>query len=214
MSHGAIVLCGGRSSRMGVPKLALPFGPEVMLQRVVRLVGEVCAPTVVVAAPGQELPKLPAGVVVARDEREGRGPLEGLSAGLHALPALVPAAYATSCDVPLLVPSFVRRMFDLLGDHSAAVPDCGGFLHPLAAVYRASLVDVVDELLTSDRLRPAFLFDAVPTRRVSEAELRAVDPQLDTLKNLNRPEDYFAALAEAGCEPSADIAAKLAVPPK
>jgi molybdopterin-guanine dinucleotide biosynthesis protein A len=209
MQAGAIVLCGGRSSRMGMPKLALPFGPEAMLQRVVRLVGEVCAPIVVVAAPEQELPQLPAGVIVARDQREGRGPLEGLSGGLHALPGEVEAAYATSCDVPLLAPGFVRRMFELLGDHAAAVPECDGFLHPLAAVYRTSVVDVVEALLAADRLRPAFLFDAVPTRRVSEAELRDVDPELKTLRNLNRPEDYFAALAEAGFEAPAEIAAKL-----
>ena len=34
--YAAIVLCGGRSSRMGTPKALLPFGPELMLQRVVR----------------------------------------------------------------------------------------------------------------------------------------------------------------------------------
>ena len=51
---------------------------------------------------------------------------------------------------------------------------------------------------TAGRLAPRFLLDCVATRRMSEAELRAVDPHLDTLKNLNRPEDYLAALAEAG----------------
>jgi molybdenum cofactor guanylyltransferase len=195
-----------------MPKLALPFGPEVMLERIVRLVGEVCAPVVVVAAPGQELPPLPAGVIVTRDKREGRGPLEGLSAGLSALPADVEAAYATSCDVPLLVPALVRRMFELLGDHAAAVPVSGGFQHPLAAVYRPSVLGQVDELLAAERMRPAFLFDSVATRRVSEAELRDVDPELNTLKNLNRPEDYLAALAEAGFTVPEEIAAKLKAP--
>ena len=57
-----------------------------MLQRVLRLLGGVVAPIVVVAAVDQELPPLPAGVLVTRDEREGRGPLQGLSAGLKALP--------------------------------------------------------------------------------------------------------------------------------
>src|SRR5262245_46014463 len=122
MHRGAIVLCGGRSTRMGLPKLSLPFGPESMLARVVRLVAEVCRPIVVVAAPRQELPDLGVEVITARDRHEGRGPLEGLLAGLSALPADVDAAYATSCDVPLLVPAFVRRMFELLGDHAAAVP--------------------------------------------------------------------------------------------
>ncbi len=194
---------------MGMPKLALPFGPEVMLERIVRLVGEVCDPIVVVAAPGQELPRLPPGVIVARDKREGRGPLEGLSAGLAALPAGVEAAYATSCDVPLLVPAFVRRMFELLGDHAVAVPTSGGFQHPLAAVYRPSVLGQVDELLAAERMRPAFLFDSVATRRVSEAELRDVDPGLNTLKNLNQPEDYLAALEEAGFTVPEEIAAKL-----
>jgi molybdopterin-guanine dinucleotide biosynthesis protein A len=194
---------------MGLPKLALPFGPEAMLQRIVRLLGEVCDPIVVVAAPEQDLPTLPPAVIVARDRREGRGPLEGLSAGLAALPKDVEAAYATSCDVPLLAPAFVRRMFELLGDDSCAVPASGGFQHPLAAVYRRHLVELVDALLAAERLRPAFLFDSVATRRVSEAELRDVDPGLDTLKNLNCPEDYFDALAQAGFEAPADVIAKL-----
>src|SRR5213075_573405 len=99
MNVGGIVLCGGRSRRMGRAKATLPFGPELMLQRVVRLLSEVVEPIVVVAAPGQELPPLAASVQIARDEREGRGPLEGLSAGLAAMAGRADAVYATSCDV-------------------------------------------------------------------------------------------------------------------
>ncbi|MBI3838422.1 MAG: molybdenum cofactor guanylyltransferase [Planctomycetia bacterium] len=194
---------------MGTAKLALPFGPELMLQRIVRLLGEVCQPIVVVAAPDQDLPKLAEGVIIARDRRQGRGPLEGLSAGLAALPEEVDAAYATSCDVPLLVAAFVRRMFELLGDHAAAVPVSGGFQHPLAAVYRRSLLDLINELLAADRMRPAYLFDIVSTRRVVEKELTDVDPRLTTLKNLNHPPDYLAALAQAGFTASADVLAEL-----
>src|SRR3954471_17323014 len=108
-----IVLAGGKSTRMGASKALLPFGPETMLQRVVRILGTLVSPIVVVAAPDQELPSLPAGVTVTHDEREGRGPLEGLRAGLKALPESVDAAYVTSCDVPLLVPGFVTEMIQL-----------------------------------------------------------------------------------------------------
>src|SRR5580692_4870637 len=104
---GGIVLCGGKSTRMGVPKATLPFGPETMLQRVVRLLATVVSPIVAVAAREQVLPALPDGVIVTRDEREAKGPLEGLRAGLSALPKSVDIAYVTSCDVPLLVPGFV-----------------------------------------------------------------------------------------------------------
>src|SRR5688572_5776003 len=105
---------------MGVPKATLPFGTETMLQRVVRLLGTVVSPVLVVAAQGQSLPGLPDEVRVARDEREARGPLEGIRAGLSGLPESTDAAYITSCDVPLLVPAFVERMIDLMGDHDIA----------------------------------------------------------------------------------------------
>src|SRR5262252_4106012 len=107
---GGIVLCGGRSTRMGSPKALLPFDGEAMLQRVVRLLGTAVSPLVVVAAAGQTLPPLPSAVIVTHDERDDRGPLEGLRAGLDALPVDIDAAYVTSCDVPMLVPSFVTRM--------------------------------------------------------------------------------------------------------
>src|SRR3954467_6232612 len=149
-----IVLAGGRSTRMGTSKALLPFGPETMLQRVVRLLGTVVSPIVVVTAPGQELPALPADVIVTRDEREGRGPLEGLRAGLKALPPEVDAAYVTSCDVPLLVPEFVSEMMVLARGYDVAVMEIDGFPHPLSAVYRRRVITDVEDLLAHDRLRP------------------------------------------------------------
>lgn len=191
------MLCGGKSTRMGSSKALLPFGSETMLQRVVRLVGEVVGPIVVVAAVDQELPELPSGVIVTRDEREARGPLEGLRAGLKALPADVDVAYVTSCDVPLLVPDFARQMFDLARGYDVAVMEIDGFTHPLSAVYRRSTLPVVEDLLAHDRLRPMFLFEAVNTRRVRPEEMTA-DPDLRTLRNLNTRDEYERALVEAG----------------
>ena len=200
MRKGAIILCGGKSSRMGRDKAMLPFGPELMLQRVVRLVGEAVPieNLAVVAAPNQLLPDLPAGVTVARDRHEYCGPLEGLATGLGALAGRADAVYATACDVPLLVPAFVERMFELLGDFDIAVPFDGQHHHPLAAVYRPRVLTQVQTLLDSERMRPRFLFDEVRTREIPVDELRAVDPQLATLENLNYEQDYISALMSAG----------------
>jgi molybdopterin-guanine dinucleotide biosynthesis protein A len=182
---------------MGTSKALLPFGPETMLQRVIRILSAEVSPIVAVAAADQELPTLPADVILTRDEREGRGPLEGLRAGLKSLPGTVEMAYVTSCDVPLLVPGFVRQMFDFARDYDIAVMEIDGFPHPLSAVYRRSTLPYVEELLAHDRLRPVFLFDAVKTRRVSPAEITS-DPEMRTLQNLNTREDYEAALKMAG----------------
>lgn len=193
---GGIVLCGGQSQRMGRPKAWLPFGDELMLPRVVRLLGEAVHPIVVVAAPDQEVPPLPPEVAIVRDTAKGRGPLQGLAAGLTALTSQVDAAYLSSCDVPFLQPAFVRRLIDLLGGHAICVPQVGDYHHPLAAVYRLEVADAVIRLLAENRLRPFFLFEAVSTRIVKEAELMDVDPTLQTLRNLNTPEEYEKALRE------------------
>lgn len=206
MQRAAIILCGGQSTRMGSDKATLLFGSETMLQRVVRLMAQVVSPeqTVVVAAQGQRLPALAPAVRVVCDRYPQQGPLEGLAAGLEVLDGQAEAAYVTSCDVPLLVPEFVNRLFELMtaaedeSDWQAVVPVDGTFYHPLAAVYRTAVLANVRQLLETEQRRPRMLFDLVRTRRVPVADLRTVDPELLTLMNLNSPEDYREALRLAG----------------
>jgi molybdenum cofactor guanylyltransferase len=197
MIPAGIVLCGGQSKRMGRPKAWLPFAGELMLPRVVRLLGEVVQPIVVVAAPEQEVPPLPPQIQIVRDEEKGRGPLQGLLAGLTALDGRADAAYLSSCDVPFLQPAFVRRLIELLGVHSVCVPRVGEYHHPLAAVYRLDVAATVKRLLAENRLRSFFLIEAVVTRVVEACELQDVDPRFQTLRNLNTPEEYEAAVREA-----------------
>jgi molybdopterin-guanine dinucleotide biosynthesis protein A len=203
-----IVLAGGRSSRMGTPKAALEWHGSTLLRRIVGLVARgVDGPVVVVRAPGQALPALPASVDVVEDAREGRGPLQGLAAGLSALGTRAEVAYASSTDAPLLHPAFVRRVVGALADDvDVVLPRAGGFPHPLAAAYRTTLLPVVERLLAADRLRPAFLFDECRVLRLEEDALLAdpalatADPALDSVLNLNEPADYEAARARPAPE--------------
>ena len=94
-------------------------------------------------------------------------------------------------------PGFFQRMIALRGNHAACVPRVADRLHPLAAVYDVELFALAYALLAQQRFRPVFLFDAVPTRIVTTEELIDIDPPLQSLRNLNTPEDYQAALAEA-----------------
>jgi molybdopterin-guanine dinucleotide biosynthesis protein A len=100
--------------------------------------------------------------------------------------------------VPLLKPAFVRRVIELSAGYEIAVPHVGGFDQPLAAVYHVSVLPHVEALLEADRLRPAYLFDLVRTRRVAADQLSDVDPELQSLANVNSPEDYQAILGRAG----------------
>jgi len=208
---GSVVLCGGESRRMGLSKADLPFGKELLVERVVRLLGELelVEKIVVVRAPGQQLPALPAGVLVTEDRHPGRGPLEGLMAGLKALQGDVDAAYVTACDAPLLQAGVVERLWQLLEDNEIVVPTEGGRPHPLAAIYRVSVHSLAEQLLAEDQRRPAFLFERAMTRKIPVTELKGHDPELLTFQNMNEPADYLRLLKSAGLELPVEIARQL-----
>jgi len=189
---------------MGRPKFSLPFGSVTMLERVVELLRTVVSPVAVVAAAGQQLPTLPSDVLTANDETDDPGPLGGLCVGLSLLRPRVQAAYVTACDAPLLRPEFVRRMIGSLGAHELAIPRDGEHYQPLAAVYRTSLEDNVRNLIAQNRMRPFFLVKQSDANVIDVDDLRDIDPELDSLRNTNTPEEYTRALRDAGFDTPID----------
>ena len=182
-----IVLAGGRSSRMGTPKAWLEWHGTTLLRRTCAVVARGAAgPVVVVRAPGQELPELPAGVRVVEDAREGKGPLQGLLAGLEAVDAEV--AFVASTDMPFLHPRFVAAVCAAARDADAAVPRLDGFPQPLAAAYKTALAPLVEQLVERGRM----------TLLLERCDVRWLDdlPHPESVRNLNERADYEAALGE------------------
>ncbi len=193
----SLVLCGGESQRMGRPKAWLPFGPELMLQRVVRLAGTVSEKVVVVAGLDQELPQLPDSITIVRDSVSGQGPLEGLAVGFRTLASKFKYAFATGTDTPFLQPAWILRLHDLIGVNDVAIPESEGRLHPLAALYHIpTVLPELEARRERGERRLLLLTQSLRTRVITPDDLRRVDPELKTLRNLNSPEDYQHALQE------------------
>jgi molybdopterin converting factor small subunit len=74
------------------------------------------------------------------------------------------------------------------------VPHWQGRFQPLHAVYRNSVLPLLEGQLARGELRPVFLFDKVRTRRIEEEEIRRFDPEGSSFFNMNTPEDYAEAL--------------------
>jgi molybdopterin-guanine dinucleotide biosynthesis protein A len=203
-----IVLAGGRSSRMGTPKAALEWHGSTLLRRTAGILSRVTdGPVVVVRAPGQALPALPPQVEVVADPAEGLGPVQGIAAGLAALSGRADIAFVSSTDMPFLHPAFVRRVLCALADGAdVGLPLARGYPQPLAAAYRVTLAPVAARLVGEQRLRPAFLFEQCQVARLDEAALRAdpvlaaLDPDLDSVVNVNSPDDYAQARARQAPE--------------
>jgi molybdopterin-guanine dinucleotide biosynthesis protein A len=198
-----VVLAGGRSSRMGRPKAALEWHGSTLLHRTTALLARtVGGPVLVVAAPGQDLPELPPHVEMVADPVEGLGPMRGLATGLAALGERSPAAFVCSTDLPFLHPALIRRVLREFADPEVDVvlPVARGYRQPLAAGYRTALAGLVEDLLGEGDLRPGMLFRHCRVVQLDEDalltdELARHDPELDSLVNVNEPDDYAAALA-------------------
>jgi molybdopterin-guanine dinucleotide biosynthesis protein A len=204
-----VVLVGGRSSRMGTPKAALEWHGSTLLYRTAALLGRaVPGPVVVVRAAGQPLPELPAGVEMAEDAVAGRGPIQGILTGLDAVGERAEVAFVCACDLPFLHPAFVLAVLAGLRDPAVdlVLPITGGHPQPLAAGYRIAPARRVRERADAVRVRPrdlpAHLAALLPDEwaLLADPALAAADPGLDSLLNVNTPEDYAAARARPAPE--------------
>ena len=155
------------------------------MHRVAGILTRVCNPVIVVAAAEQALP-LPPGVEVAVDAAPGRGPLEGVAAGVHALGGRARAVFLAATDLPLLHPAFVAHLLGSLPGYDAAVVVAGGHDQLLAAAYEARLLARAPELLAAGRPRVAALLDNARVNRLPAGDLD--DP--DSFRNANTPQEY------------------------
>jgi molybdenum cofactor guanylyltransferase len=195
---GAIVLAGGRSSRMGKPKALIDFGGVALLTRVVSELKHRFDEIVIVAAPvSEEFPRIEIpGLKLVHDETPFAGPLDALRRGLDALDQEI--AFACSCDLPLLNAEVAARLVAMLDDFDAVIPEVGGKFQPLHAVYRKRCASAIEALAARGEKRLSAIVDAVNAKRIGEGELRKIDPELRSFFNVNTPEEYRKALRLAG----------------
>jgi molybdenum cofactor guanylyltransferase len=186
----AIVLAGGKSSRMGRPKALLRFDDEPLIVHVVATLRRLFDEVVVVAAPGQDLPSMP--VTLVRDDVAYQGPVGGICYGLAASGGEV--GFVTACDSAFLNSRLISHLLSQISEHDVVVPHWQGRFQPLHAVYRRTVLPLLENQLARGELRPVYLFEKVRTRRVDEEEIRLFDPEGLSFFNMNTPEDYAEAL--------------------
>lgn len=200
MPTAGVILCGGASERMGKPKWSLPFGDVTMVEHITRRLSAAVDLLIVVGPAVGAMPRIQiAGrkVLLARDRVAGRGPLEGLAVGLataaeHGCESIL----ATACDTPLLRPEFARLLFQEGKGFDAAVVRTSRGEHPLPAMYSTQLADPLETALAAGERRVSALATMGKTRWIVKDELAVCDPDLSSLRNVNTPEEYAAALAE------------------
>lgn len=196
----AIVLCGGRSSRMGRDKAAIEFEGATLLQRTVDAVGAVAGEMILVRAPGQVLPAITTvlPMTTVEDAIAGEGPLFGMATGLGA--ATGEWCLIVGVDMPFLQPSLLGLLVERLGAAHAAsgarwvVPVAGGRPQPLcSAITRDALPVLRTHLEAGDRAPMAVAAD-LRLVRIDELDWRSADPRGLSFVDVDTPAALDAAL--------------------
>jgi len=215
-----IVLAGGASSRMQVTAPAsgerrvepavrkewLEIGGRTYLARVVAAVAAVTSRTIVVTAPGRPLPPLAHAVEVVHDSMPNAGPLAAIVDGLRAIgptPA-EPVVFVSSCDLPLLDAEVVRLLVERAAASGAdwTVPVVDEHPQVLASVVRRTLIGPITAWLESGRRDPRGLLAtlkqhaAIRLCTVSASEITAVDPRLDSFRDIDTPAEHVEMIRQ------------------
>ena len=209
-----IVLAGGDSRRMqsAVPaghdrtapvrKEWLTIGGRTLLDRVVDAVAAETSRTIVVTVPGRPLPTLAHPAEVVHDSRPGWGPLAALLDGLDAIgpAAEEPLVFLCSCDVPGVKREVVRWLIARATATEAdwVVPEVSGHFQVLVSVIRRSLREPIAAWLAAGKRDPRGLVGslrhdgAARIDIVEKQDLAAVDPGLESFRDIDTPEDLAA----------------------
>ncbi|WP_395640543.1 molybdenum cofactor guanylyltransferase [Pseudolysinimonas sp.] len=139
----ALILAGGRSSRLGhSDKWNLRIDDETLLQRSLRAVRSAGVSSVIVV--GDEAP---APVVAVREDPAFAGPVAAIAAGMRALPGTADAVLVLACDMPHIAQALPALLAGFSGDGSIAV-DAGRRQQLALLVDRAALQTALDRLPT------------------------------------------------------------------
>ncbi|HXU79907.1 MAG TPA: molybdenum cofactor guanylyltransferase [Polyangia bacterium] len=186
MSVAAIV-AGGKAERLGgQPKGLIEVEGRRIVDRQLEALRAVFDRVFMVA--NDPVPWSDLGLSIVNDRIVGAGPLAGLDAALDALRPGEEDVVCVAGDMPFLDP----RALELLRDHrpaQAVVPRVGGHLEPLFARYARTCAPHIFRAIVEGRWKTQALLAELDVAYLDEAVLRAIDPALRFLTNVNTPED-------------------------
>jgi molybdopterin-guanine dinucleotide biosynthesis protein A len=190
MDAGAIILAGGKSTRMGTNKALLKIQDTPNVERIVNVLRPDFPHSVLVTNDPDHYHFL--GVKTVKDYFPGKGPLAGIHAGLSASPYEVNVSVA--CDMPFVSAETALALVEKSQGYDAVIPVIGGKQQPLFAVYKKALIDVIEDKIKKDKLRMKDLLKEVNVLYVTEQELMVEDSFERIFFNMNHPYEYEEAL--------------------
>lgn len=183
----AVILAGGKSTRMKSNKALLPYSGELFIERIHRQLSALFPEVILVTNTPEMYRFLPCTMVP--DEFPGLGSLAGIHAGLkHSKTEHI---FVVACDMPYLNSELMRRMISKAQESDVVIPESDGGFEPLHAVYSKNCLPAMEAALKDGKIKIVDCLDWKKVTVLSREEIAAVDPEFHSFRNINTPEEYF-----------------------
>ncbi|NPV92189.1 MAG: molybdenum cofactor guanylyltransferase [Firmicutes bacterium] len=193
MQAAAIILAGGKNSRMSRNKAFMRIGERSIIEGIIERVKPLVEKVIVVTNSPDEYSNL--GAEVITDVIPGRGPLSGIHAGLLASPYRYNLIIA--CDMPFVSRELGEVLLEAAIGHDAAVVRIGGRPQPLFAVYSSGCLQPIERLLREEKNKCTAFYPEIDILYL-DAESTALGVDLEeAYLNVNTPEEYENAITLA-----------------
>jgi molybdenum cofactor guanylyltransferase len=188
MKAGAIILSGGKSSRMGTNKALLKINQKTNIERIAEELKKGFDETILVTNEPETYDFLD--VTITLDHYPGKGPLAGLHAGL--LASQYEVNFIVACDMPFISAEMARDLVSQIGKYDAVIPVINGRQHPLFSVFSKKTLAKIEEAIENNSLRMQSLLDHLDVHYLTEKDLKGYsESSLERIFfNMNHPNEY------------------------
>ena len=191
--YGAIILAGGRSSRMGKDKASLKISGKSMIERLLLELSPIVSQVVLMRAPGQTIPHIPDELKnrtrVGWDSIKDRGPLQGIVDALPLLKSEIDKVFLLTCDLPYITTNWFQTLKDVMTDEFDMVcTEENEIINPLLAIYRRPVLEPASKLISEGKRRPISLWEGWRMARLS-----APNETPWICRDVNTPEEFKKA---------------------
>lgn len=186
-----LILCGGKSKRMGRPKAFLPYGGRTIVEHLINRFTQLFDEVFLVANEPDAFSQMTVDVV--KDILPNRGPVCGILSGL--LVAKHEHVFVAACDMPLVDRKLVREMSRRRRDFDVVVLGHEGVVEPLLGFYSKSCIKSLEDTLFAGKGAVHDVLSGVSASVFDYEQCNASDP-MPAYFNVNTPLDYSELLSK------------------
>lgn len=190
MKHTAVILSGGKNSRMNYDNKAfLTIEGRHFIEVLISKLSSFDEILIATNKPEEYLSVVKNNVRTITDIVPDHGPLSGMHSGL--INASNNYCFFVSCDMPFVPKDYIDYCIELPKDYDVAVPYWNGFYEPTCGMYSKSTLARVEWAIENNIHKPIKIYPHVKVHTIEEPVLRIFGEPDKIFANINTPEEYL-----------------------